>query len=826
MNTARNKPYLSLYWKAAGGLLLVLLILISFFTLFNAEQLTALQTHHRHSNQQQYLVEFDGLMDKSARQLSNLIDSLPKMSGQDRTLAYKIDTHWPSLQITWALESAKLFDEQGVLIQQWGDSKVQPSTATLKKVMHSGSPARELICHQHCRLAVTSPILDNVGQIYLVQLSVSLADTLLDFKQITGSDIGIITTSQEYSNPSVRLGDSGLAVSALTNRSIIQPILFDLSRQNQWRPSLLQEEDKQLQIIDTPFAQHEVKLLVTAELRNNQAAVVFITNTTEAREQIERARNTYIVSGILATIVTTILIILALWNPIIVLRRQARALPLLPEGKFTEARALLKKTTRNLFFTDELSELQKTAVDVTEQLERYQNELTLNSRKLYEMAHFDTLTGLINRAHLTEQIDDLLASNNSADHAFALIYLDLDNFKHINDALGHNFGDQLLVVVAKRLKNCVSGEDLVARLGGDEFCLVLTKTPSQEKAAQVAQRVLATLDQPINIEGRSMQVPTSIGIALAPMDGDTASSLMQHADLAMYKAKAGGKNNYFFFNQDLYKDADTRMALEAELRRAVEEQEFELHYQPQIDLQTGELIGCEALIRWRHPERGLLSPFYFIDALENNGLIITVGKWIIEESCRQRSEWLKMGIDDMKLSINLSVRQFSDPNLVENIERAMQASNIKPSHIELEVTESLLATDIKHATSILSALQQLGISIAIDDFGTGYSSFNYLKQLPLDKLKVDRSFIKDIPDDNDDKQITSAIVAMAHNLGLKVVAEGVETAEQQAYLMSLQCEYAQGFYFDKPMAPDAFLQSKLFIAAQQKAASQSSQIKP
>ncbi|KZY28534.1 hypothetical protein A3729_23325 [Oleiphilus sp. HI0043] len=293
------------------------------------------------------------------------------------------------------------------------------------------------------------------------------------------------------------------------------------------------------------------------------------------------------------------------------------------------------------------------------------------------------------------------------------------------------------------------------------------------------------------------------------MDGVSAATLLQNADLAMYQAKASGKNSYHIFNHQLHKDADSRMALEEELRHAVEREEFVLHYQPQMDLSTGKLIGCEALLRWQHPKRGLLSPFFFIDMVENNGLIIPIGKWIIHEACRQCADWQQRGLCDVKMSINLSARQFSDPDLLNDITQAISLHRVNPENLEFEVTESLLATDIKHAISLLKELQSLGLTIAIDDFGTGYSSLNYLKQLPLDKLKVDRAFIMDLPNDNDDKQITAAIVAMAHTLNLKVVAEGVETVEQMAFLQELGCEIGQGYLFDKPLSADEFFSSPL-----------------
>jgi len=809
MNTRKKQLFLSLYWKATSGLAVVLLTLISFFTYFNAEQLTTVQTQYRHGDQQQYIIEFNGLLQKAALQLSNLIDSLPNLQANSDQLPAQIENHWLSLQITWGLESAVLFNAEGKELRRWGDSRVTPSQSSLSQARLGGAPSHEMVCHQYCKLAVTSPILDKRGDLYLIQLSVSLADTMLDFQSITGSDIGLLTSQRPNADPGNVLENTGLTISALTNRAVMQPLLVQLVKTQNWEGSIEASTSHEVYVIDTEFAQYEIMFHSTPELASSNAHVVFISDTTAARTQIEQARFTYSAAGLLAAAISLSLVVLALWQPLHSLQRQSRALPLLPEGKFEEAKTRLKRMTKNRFFADEITDLQETSIEVTEQLERYQKQLMKNSKKLYEMAHFDPLTGLTNRAHLTELIDEHLGNDDETEHRFALIYLDLDNFKHINDALGHDIGDRLLVVVAKRLKNCVGRNDYVARLGGDEFCLVLNHTHEQDKAGEVAQRVLKTLEEPIIIDDRNLAVSSSIGITMAPVDGDSAAALLQNADLAMYQAKAEGKNNFRIFSQDLYKDADTRIALESELRRAVQNEEFVLFYQPQIDLKSGELMGCEALIRWQHPERGTLSPFFFIDAIENNGLIIPVGKWIIREACRQCAEWSQLGLTHIKISINLSARQFSDPELLNDIKRAISDAGIQPSQLELEVTESLLATDIRRAIELLKELQSLGLTIAIDDFGTGYSSLSYLKQLPLDKLKIDRAFVKDIPDDNDDKQITSAIVAMAHSLNLRVVAEGVETREQQDYLRDLDCEYAQGFLIDKPLAPDSFIESEL-----------------
>ena len=809
MKKVNNKIFVSLFWKAVFGLAIILTTLVTFFTYFNVEQLKNLQGNQRAANQQQYVIEYNGLLKKTALQLINLIDGVPQLQSKSQTLESKLNQHWISLQITWGLESAALLDDSGNMIAQWGNKSIYPSAHVVQRVISSGSPIEEMRCSDLCQLAISAPVLSTSGEIRVIQFSVSLADTLLDFQRITQTDIGLLTPVLSGNEFGRELAETGMSFSALTNRALLQNMVHDFATDMNWKENFIELNKQKVFIINTKLAQYELMLLSEPDLAGNNAVVVFISDTTSIRDQIEFARRTHIIAGFLAIILSIFMVVLVLWKPIRSLQKQSKALPLLPQGKFHEAREQLKDISSNAIFADEISQLQSTSLQVTSQLESFHKELTQNSQKLFEMAHFDVLTGLINRTYLTYLVDQKLASEDEREKRFCLIYLDLDNFKHINDALGHLVGDNLLTIVASRLKSCVGSLDLVARTGGDEFCLVITEDPSDDYVTDIAKRVLDVLQNPIAIDGRTLAITTSIGITFSLVDGVSAASLLQNADLAMYQAKAGGRNNYHMFNHQLHKDADSRMALEEELRSAVENDEFVLYYQPQLDLRTGKLIGCEALIRWQHPTRGLLAPFFFIDTIENNGLIIPVGKWVIQEACRQCGLWNDKGISDIKISINLSVRQFNDPDLIVDIQSAIQKYKISPEQLEFEVTESLLATDIQHAIELLKNLQSLGSTIAIDDFGTGYSSLNYIKRLPLDKLKVDRAFIKDLPDDNDDKQITAAIIAMAHTLNLKVVAEGVETKEQMRFLQSLNCEIGQGYLFDKPISPEEFEQSAL-----------------
>ncbi|MCW8854399.1 MAG: EAL domain-containing protein, partial [Gammaproteobacteria bacterium] len=387
----------------------------------------------------------------------------------------------------------------------------------------------------------------------------------------------------------------------------------------------------------------------------------------------------------------------------------------------------------------------------------------------------------------------------------ALLYLDLDQFKRINDSLGHDVGDALLMNVADRLRDCVRHQDTVARMGGDEFVILLTNIDGVAGATLVARKILQIMNKPIRLLSHEIIITPSIGITMAPADSLNADILLKNADLAMYRAKSQGRNNYQFFTDEMNAKATRHLEIENELRMALDKDQIEIYFQPQVSIKNRELVGVEALVRWNHPERGILSPDQFIQVAEETGLIITLGWKILKQSCIQWCTMKSKGLEIPKMAVNLSSRQFRDPNLLEMIQAIFDRTGFNPLNLELEITESLLMDDMEHAISVLKQLKDIGISISIDDFGTGYSSLSYLKRLPIDSLKVDRSFITDIPNDKDDIAITAAVIAMAHKLRLKVVAEGVETQAQLDFLQKNHCDIGQGYLFGKPMKLGDFL---------------------
>ncbi|RCL20491.1 diguanylate phosphodiesterase [Pseudomonas sp. AFG_SD02_1510_Pfu_092] len=436
------------------------------------------------------------------------------------------------------------------------------------------------------------------------------------------------------------------------------------------------------------------------------------------------------------------------------------------------------------------------------------SERKASEQRIHRLAYYDALTHLPNRTLFQDRLYNALQQAERQKAWVVLMFLDLDRFKPINDSLGHAAGDRMLKDMAQRLLACVDDDDTVARMGGDEFTLLLQPRASREmalnRAIHVAESILASLVRPFVLENREFFVTASIGIALSPQDGGELSQLMKNADTAMYHAKERGKNNFQFYQAEMNASALERLELESDLRHALEQNEFILYYQPQFSGDGKRLTGAEALLRWRHPTRGLVPPGDFIPVIEELGLVVDVGDWVLREACRQLKAWHKARVRVPKVSVNISARQFSDGQLGTRIASTLEATGLPPACLELELTESILMREVDEALQILMSLKNLGLSIAVDDFGTGYSSLNYLKQFPIDVLKIDRTFVDGLPEGEQDAQIARAIIAMAHSLNLAVIAEGVETHEQLEFLREHGCDEVQGYLFGRPMPAHQF----------------------
>jgi diguanylate cyclase (GGDEF)-like protein/PAS domain S-box-containing protein len=431
--------------------------------------------------------------------------------------------------------------------------------------------------------------------------------------------------------------------------------------------------------------------------------------------------------------------------------------------------------------------------------------------KIRELAYFDSLTGLPNRESFLMHVDQSIKSASRHKHELAALFLDLDNFKRINDTLGHTIGDLLLKAIAERLQECLRSSDIVghdtdyvstnmvSRFGGDEFTMLLTEIHNSDVAAVVSQRVMESLMRPLNLAGHEVVVTPTIGIAIFPEDGNNSEVLFRNADTAMYAAKRNGKNQFQFYNKAMNANAKERLMMESQLRNALEHKELQLHYQPQMELDNGRVVGVEALLRWQSKKLGNVPPDTFIPIAEDSGLIIPIGEWVLRTACTQLKAWQDTGVPIERVAVNISVRQFMHPRFFELVKQVIEDTGLDAESLELEITESLLMQDVETAIHLLRELKAIGIQLAIDDFGTGYSSLSYLKRYPIDRLKVDKAFVQDITTNFQDAAITKAVIAMGNNMDLRVIAEGVETEEQLHYLVDKQCHEVQGYYLSKPI---------------------------
>ena len=766
------------------------------------QQLENLYQSQRGENLRRHKTEIQGLRlqsDIHLQQFTDLLSTLqtPNSTGSNAQVIF--NNNWEYLRTNLTLNLAILYNRNGDKINQWGDRKeLKNIDASIKKnileTAIDGIPSSTLICDKDCMQILITPVISDNNDYQILLLARPLTNLLISFSKLSHADIGILTHNLDSNiNSSANtkiLKNWHHKITAITHFNKNMTLLKKASESLDFNELVLNSQS-----INMKKNSFQISLIPTSS-NSGSSYFIIIEDVTAERNQIASATRSYIGSTISAIIFFSILIMTMLWRPIMRLRLQAELMPLLSQGRFEFVRNTLIKNNRKRWFKDEIDILDNSEMEVSLQLENMQGQIEIHNEELQQLVLFDTLTGLGNRRALLDEIQNCLSKKNAE---FALLFLDLDNFKRINDSLGHHAGDELLKIVGKRLTSCVRSSDIVARLGGDEFCVLVRKLRNRDDGCIVATNILNILKNPIRLQATELIVSASIGIVISPEDGTNTEDLLQNADLAMYKAKALGRNKYQIFNRAMTENAIEQMSLENELRQALINHEFVLHYQPQINLKNNYICSVEALVRWQHPIRGLLAPGHFISALEETGLIVPLGEWVLIKACEALKRWTDAGIKPIKMSVNLSSRQFQDPKLYDIIEETLSVTQVPAELLELEVTESMVMHDIENNNRVLHQLQKLGTSIAIDDFGTGYSSFSYLKALPLDTLKIDRSFVMDIPYDETDMEITSAIIAVAHKLKLIVIAEGIETVEQQNFLISEGCDLGQGYLFSKPV---------------------------
>ncbi|HAA96308.1 putative bifunctional diguanylate cyclase/phosphodiesterase [Alteromonas macleodii] len=697
------------------------------------------------------------------------------------------------LTLNFQVESLYLFDEHGVV-----GNPLQPVNKTIEKLVNTTRASFEsrslLSCDSVCTHYISIPIMANGETLPVIVVSTSMRELLYLFSRATDVHKVAVVQHKETSSELSELRVASQVSAA--NRQYFQS-LFDALPDN-WRIDDLVIRGMNVALENQQLL---VSLLPFNHASGDHPYLLIVQDVSAMVRQNEQYQYIVISSAVALFFIFSSLLYLFLNQYRIRLLDVSERLPMLAEHKFSEFYTIAAKRRKSPIFkfTDELDVVEDAANNLARQLESFDGQMAINTAKLEKMAMFDVLTGLPNRNMLTFQIEKQLASSIRDDRLVALMFMDLDDFKKVNDSHGHDVGDKLLKAAAMRISKPIRESDIASRFGGDEFVILLSNIESKKHVDTVAKKLIEEFKEPIIVDGVTFYVSISIGIAITNHSRATPVELLRHADIAMYEAKAKKGAEYRVYDATMNLKVMQKVELESEAREALRDNQFSLALQPQIEMHTGRLVGFEALLRWQHPKKGNISPADFIPLLENTSFMLELDYWVITRSTYLIRELKNSGYPDVKMAINLSAGQFLDPSLPEFLQQQIIKNDIAPDQVCLELTETVLVSDIKRATSIMQNIRDMGCMLAIDDFGTGYSSLSYLKSLPADYIKIDRSFVANIASSADDRNIVHSTISMVRNMGMQVVAEGIETSEQYELLCHFDCNLGQGYLISRPI---------------------------
>ena len=697
------------------------------------------------------------------------------------------------LTLNFQVESLYLFDEHGVV-----GNPLQPVNKTIEKLVNTTRASFEsrllLSCDSVCTHYISIPIMANGETLPVIVVSTSMRELLYLFSRATDVHKVAVVQHKETSSELSELRVASQVSAA--NRQYFQS-LFDALPDN-WRIDDLVIRGMNVALENQQLL---VSLLPFNHASGDHPYLLIVQDVSAMVRQNEQYQYIVISSAVALFFIFSSLLYLFLNQYRIRLLDVSERLPMLAEHKFSEFYTIAAKRRKSPIFkfTDELDVVEDAANNLARQLESFDGQMALNTAKLEKMAMFDVLTGLPNRNMLTFQIEKQLASSIRDDRLVALMFMDLDDFKKVNDSHGHDVGDKLLKAAAMRISKPIRESDIASRFGGDEFVILLSNIESKKHVDTVAKKLIEEFKEPIIVDGVTFYVSISIGIAITNHSRATPVELLRHADIAMYEAKAKKGAEYRVYDATMNLKVMQKVELESEAREALRDNQFSLALQPQLEMHTGRLVGFEALLRWQHPKKGNISPADFIPLLENTSFMLELDYWVITRSTYLIRELKNSGYSDVKMAINLSAGQFLDPSLPEFLQQQIIKNDIAPDQVCLELTETVLVSDIKRATTIMQNIRDMGCMLAIDDFGTGYSSLSYLKSLPADYIKIDRSFVANIASSADDRNIVHSTISMVRNMGMQVVAEGIETSEQYELLCHFDCNLGQGYLISKPI---------------------------
>ena len=697
------------------------------------------------------------------------------------------------LTLNFQVESLYLFDEHGVV-----GNPLQPVNKTIEKLVNTTRASFEsrslLSCDSVCTHYISIPIMANGETLPVIVVSTSMRELLYLFSRATDVHKVAVVQHKETSSELSELRVASQVSAA--NRQYFQS-LFDALPDN-WRIDDLVIRGMNVALENQQLL---VSLLPFNHASGDHPYLLIVQDVSAMVRQNEQYQYIVISSAVALFFIFSSLLYLFLNQYRIRLLDVSERLPMLAEHKFSEFYTIAAKRRKSPIFkfTDELDVVEDAANNLARQLESFDGQMAINTAKLEKMAMFDVLTGLPNRNMLTFQIEKQLAGSIRDDRLVALMFMDLDDFKKVNDSHGHDVGDKLLKAAAMRISKPIRESDIASRFGGDEFVILLSNIESKKHVDTVAKKLIEEFKEPIIVDGVTFYVSISIGIAITNHSRATPVELLRHADIAMYEAKAKKGAEYRVYDATMNLKVMQKVELESEAREALRDNQFSLALQPQIEMHTGRLVGFEALLRWQHPKKGNISPADFIPLLENTSFMLELDYWVITRSTYLIRELKNSGYSDLKMAINLSAGQFLDPSLPEFLQQQIIKNDIAPDQVCLELTETVLVSDIKRATTIMQNIRDMGCMLAIDDFGTGYSSLSYLKSLPADYIKIDRSFVANIASSADDRNIVHSTISMVRNMGMQVVAEGIETSEQYELLCHFDCNLGQGYLISKPI---------------------------
>lgn len=783
--------YLSLSWKILLLMLSMLLLLLIWFTslsLLHMNDQFNRQQALRKTQGQQYFQLYNRAVDQQLLTWMQSFAELQQVTGRQdfNRFATVLPEQVESLQLNFALRHLALFSPAQQVIYQNSPQLPAHSNEIVQLTLQQQSPQAMIRCDEQCYKLLTLPLLNADGEVAVVLMVTELTEVLFSLHQTLGTELALLsyqpgqTITQQFRL--LQASDRQLI------RDLYQQLPDDIEVDSARSNGIV------ITLKDMSYYLHLIPLDPDNALSYQLLMVEDVSSAMQDKQRYQR-QILLVAAGCFVAVLVLILFISRRVSSRIL--QLAAALPLLAQRRYHEFRHASQLPAGLL--QDELNTFSQSVLNLSYELEHLDQRLADNTTALQKIALFDPLTGLANRNLLQQQLRLALAGLPLHNGYVGLLFLDLDKFKTINNSRSHATGDLLLIETAQRLQSLCENGEVVCRFGGDEFALVMPQMSEPQQAELMAWRVLAVFEQPFLQGQGAVSLSASIGISFTAEPALAEEELIRRADLAMYQAKSNGRNCYYVFNEQMSSDLANRLQLEAELRLAISQQQFSLNLQPKVNLRSGQLAGFEALLRWHHPVRGMVGPDEFISVLEQSQLIVDVGYWVFERCCQLSNELADMGLPQMVIALNLSADQFLQPGLPERFRQLMQQYNVSGQQFELELTESTLVSHVSQTLDIMHQLKALGFSFAIDDFGTGYSSLNYLKRMPVDTIKIDKSFVMGMLDNPSDYQIIVSTIAMVQKLGLQVVAEGVENYQQLQLLQQHHCDLVQGFYFSRPL---------------------------